>query len=80
MRYTRRNYEGTLEAMEKCVELGSTAVECYLHARLGPITCLDQCPKAWDVLQEARLYTREPHIISIIDDGLASVRANLPRL
>lgn len=77
MRYTRRNYEGTLEAMEKCVELGSTAVECY-YMRGWSYYVLDQCPKAWDVLQEARLYTREPHIIGIIDDGLASVRANCP--
>ena len=77
MRYTRRNYEGTLEAMEKCVELGSTAVECY-YMRGWSYYVLDQCPVAWDVLQEALQYTSEPHIISIINDGLASVRANCP--
>jgi len=77
MRYTRRNYEGTLEAMERCVELGSTAVECY-YMRGWSYYVLDQCPRAWDVLQEALQYTREPHIISIIEDGLASVRANCP--
>lgn len=77
MRYTRRNYEGTLEAMETCVALGSTAVECY-YMRGWSYYVLDQCPRAWDVLQEALQYTREPHIISIINDGLASVRANCP--
>lgn len=77
MRYTRRNYEGTLEAMEKCVDLGSTAVECY-YMRGWSYYVLDQCPRAWDVLQEALRYTREPHIIGIINDGLASVRANCP--
>lgn len=77
MRYTRRNYEGTLEAMEKCVALGSTAVECF-YMRGWSYYVLDQCPRAWDVLQEALQYTREPHIISIINDGLASVRANCP--
>ena len=77
MRYTRRNYEGTLEAMEKCVELGSTAVECY-YMRGWSYYVLDQCPVAWDVLQEALQYTSEPHIINIINDGLASVRANCP--
>ena len=34
MRYTRRNYEGTLEAMEKCVALGSNGRRMLLHARL----------------------------------------------
>jgi len=77
MRYTRRNYEGTLEAMENCVALGSTAVECY-YMRGWSYYVLDQCPKAWDVLQEALRYTREPHIIGIINEGLASVRANCP--
>ncbi len=77
MRYTRRNYEGTLEAMEKCVALGSTAVECY-YMRGWSYYVLDQCPTAWDVLQEALRYTREPHIIGIINEGLASVRANCP--
>lgn len=77
MRYTRRNYEGTLEAMEKCVALGSTAVECY-YMRGWSYYVLDQCPKAWEVLQEALRYTREPHIIGIINEGLASVRANCP--
>ncbi len=77
MRYTRRNYEGTLEAMEKCVDLGSTAVECY-YMRGWSYYVLDQCPRAWDVLQEALRYTREPHIIGIINEGLASVRANCP--
>ena len=77
MRYTRRNYEGTLEAMEKCVALGSTAVECH-YMRGWSYYVLDQCPRAWDVLQEALSYTREPHIIGIINEGLASVRANCP--
>ena len=77
MRYTRRNYEGTLEAMEKCVALGSTAVECY-YMRGWSYYVLDQCPRAWDALQEALRYTREPHIIGIINEGLASARANCP--
>ena len=77
MRYTRRNYEGTLVALEKCVDLGSTAVECY-YMRGWSYYVLDQCPRAWEVLQEALHYTREPHIISIINEGLASIRANCP--
>ncbi len=77
MRYVRRNYEGTLEAMERCVELGSRAVQCY-YMRGWSYYVLDQCDRAWQVLEEALGYTREAHILGIINEGLASIRANCP--
>ena len=77
MRYTRRNYEGTLEAMDRCIALGSTAVECF-YMRGWSRYVLDRCQDAWDDFQMALTYTREARIISIIDDGLGAIRANCP--
>lgn len=52
MMYTRRNYEGAIEALNDCVEYGGQAIECWYlrglaHYRLG------QCADAWSVLTES---------------------------
>lgn len=77
LQYNRRNYESALDSLERCVELGSTAVECYYIRGLA-YYFLDQCDTAWGVLQEALQYTRQPSIIAIINEGLGGIRANCP--
>ena len=52
MMYTRRNYEGSIEALQECVDQGGQSIECWYlrglaHYRLG------QCDEAWEVLTES---------------------------
>ncbi|MCY3936294.1 MAG: tetratricopeptide repeat protein [Chloroflexi bacterium] len=52
MMYTRRNYEGSIDALQLCVEQGGQAIECWYlrglaHYRLG------QCEAAWEILSES---------------------------
>ncbi len=75
MQYTRRNYEGAVASLEECADKGSTAVECYYLRGLAYYYLAD-CSKAWDILIESFNYTDEPHIINLINRGLASVRAD----
>ncbi len=77
LQYNRRNYESALDSLERCVALGSTAVECYYIRGLA-YYFMDQCDTAWEVLQQALQYSREPSIIAIINEGLSGVRANCP--
>ena len=77
LQYNRRNYESALDSLERCVALGSTAVECYYIRGLA-YYFLDQCDTAWQVLQEALQYTAQPSIIAIINEGLGGIRANCP--
>ena len=77
LQYNRRNYESALDSLERCVELGSVAVECYYIRGLA-YYFLDQCDSAWQALNDALLYTRQPPIIDIINEGLGGIRANCP--
>ncbi|MDE2651078.1 MAG: tetratricopeptide repeat protein [Chloroflexota bacterium] len=77
LQYNRRNYESALDSLERCVALGSVAVECYYIRGLA-YYFLDQCDTAWRVLQEALQLTSQPSIIAIINEGLSGIRANCP--
>ena len=77
LQYSRRNYEGALDSLERCVAQGSTAVECFYIRGLA-YYFLGECSIAWEVLLEAFLYTSEPAIIDIINEGLAGIRADCP--
>ena len=72
-RYTRRNYEGSIEAFNNCVAYGSEQIECWYLRGLAHYY-LGQCDQAWDVLTEAlpraeQLIDKEP-IIANIREGL----------
>ena len=77
LQYSRRNYESALESFERCVALGSTAVECYYIRGLA-YYFLGDCRKGWDVLLESFSFTPEQSIIDIINRGLSDIRANCP--
>ena len=77
LQYSRRNYEGALDSLERCVAQGSTAVECFYIRGLA-YYFLGECSIAWEVLLEAFLHTSEPAIIDIINQGLAGIRADCP--
>lgn len=79
MMYTRRNYEGAIEALRDCVEYGGQAIECWYlrglaHYRLG------QCADAWTVLNEshsrAAALVDGALIVQNILFGLDGVRLN----
>ncbi len=66
MQYARRNYEGSIESFEKCVENGSTRIECwyirgFAHYRLS------ECDEAWGVLEEARPMAVNQNLPSIVE-------------
>ena len=51
-RYTRRNYEGSIEAFDKCIEYGSSSIECWYLRGLAHYY-LGNCDRAWNILNEA---------------------------
>ena len=72
-RYTRRNYEGAIEAFNECVGSGSRRIECWYLRGLAHYY-LGQCEQAWDILNEALpmaevLAESEP-IVNAIREGL----------
>lgn len=52
VQYSRRNYEGAIDSFERCVELGSSEIECYYLRGLAHYY-LGQCDQAWDLLNES---------------------------
>ncbi len=75
VQYTRRNYEGSIDSFHRCVELGSTAVECYYLRGLAHYI-LGECDDAWVVLQESLQYAVQEPIIQNITIGLENVTIN----
>jgi tetratricopeptide (TPR) repeat protein len=75
LRYSRRNYEGSIESFNTCIALGSSAVECYYIRGLAHYY-LNQCDDAWRVLNESLTYTTEPQILESINTGLTLVTRN----
>jgi len=53
MQYNRRNYEGSIDSFNTCVDLGSEEIECWYLRGLAHYL-LGQCDLAWNVLTEAR--------------------------
>ncbi len=77
LQYNRRNYESAVASLEKCVEYGSTAVECYYIRGLA-YYFLGDCERAWETLLESFQYTAAPSIIDIVNRGLRDIRADCP--
>jgi tetratricopeptide (TPR) repeat protein len=75
LRYSRRNYEGSIESFNTCISLGSSAVECYYIRGLAHYY-LNQCDDAWRVLNESLAYTTEPQILESINTGLTLITRN----
>jgi len=77
LRYSRRNYEGSIESFNTCISLGSEAIECYYIRGLAHYF-LGQCDEAWAVLNEA-LTRVNPDLTSIVNSiniGLTNVTIN----
>ncbi len=77
LQYNRRNYESAVDSLEKCVEYGSTAVECYYIRGLA-YYFLGDCERAWETLLESFRYSTAPSIVDIINIGLGDIRNNCP--
>lgn len=80
-KYTRRNYEGSIEAFENCADFGSTAIECWYLRGLAHYY-LGQCDEAWTILNEAlpmTLRLAEPGpIVANIREGLRLTTIDCP--
>ncbi len=81
VQYRRRNYEGAIENFNRCVNLGSSEIQCYYLRGLAHYY-LGQCDDAWTTLQEAlariqELPVKEP-ILSETQEGLRLVTVSCP--
>jgi len=81
MQYLRRNYEGSIETFEYCVELGSEEVDCWLYRGLAHYF-LANCDEAWTVLNEAiemgTIQEVETSLLTQIQIGIDNVKVNCP--
>lgn len=77
LQYSRRNYETAVDSLERCVDLGSTAVECYYIRGLA-YYFLGDCQRSWDTLLQAFSFTRDEAVIDIINRGLRDIRFDCP--
>jgi tetratricopeptide (TPR) repeat protein len=81
VQYPRRNYEGAIESFNKCVQYGSTEIECWYLRGLSHYI-LGECDQAWDVLNEALVRAEEQGegegILNSINTGLYNVTVNCP--
>jgi tetratricopeptide (TPR) repeat protein len=80
-RYTQRNYEGSIEAFQKCVDNGSTEIQCWYLRGLAHYY-LNDCDLAWGILTESlpmaeQLPDGEP-IIAAIREGLRLTTVSCP--
>lgn len=67
--FTRRNYESAIDALQRCVDLGSQAIQCYYIRGLAHYY-LAQCDQAVPILQEALNLADDEQIRSIVLEGL----------
>lgn len=72
-RYTRRNYEGAIDAFDKCIEYGSTSIECWYLRGLAHYY-LGHCDRAWNILSAAL-----PRAQQLVEPGpiIANIREGL---
>jgi len=81
MQYLRRNYEGSIQSFERCVEYGSEAIECYYLRGLAHFW-LNECEDAWDLLGQAQDLTQTQFVtegvIQDIENGLYNVTQLCP--
>jgi tetratricopeptide (TPR) repeat protein len=80
-RYTRRNYEGAIEAFNNCVNFGSTEIECWYLRGLAHYY-LGNCDQAWTILTDslpmAELLPDKDPIIANIREGLRLTTVSCP--
>ncbi len=78
MQYLRRNYEGSIESFNTCVDFGSNKIECWTLRGIAHFW-LGECVQAWDVLTEARVRAIDQgDDLSQIEDGLYNVTQLCP--
>jgi tetratricopeptide (TPR) repeat protein len=81
-RYTRRNYEGSIEAFNKCVDAGSEEIQCWYLRGLAHYY-LGQCEQAWSILNEslpmAESLADGEQVISAIREGLRLTTVSCPQ-
>lgn len=78
LRYSRRNYEGAIEAFETCIDLqepGQQEIECYYIRGLAHYF-LNQCDEAWTILNESLELANQQPIIDSINIGLGNIQEN----
>jgi tetratricopeptide (TPR) repeat protein len=76
MQYNRRNYEGSIESFQECVDLGSDEIECWYLRGLAHFW-LGECDQAWDVLQEAQIMAAEQGIAQSVVDNIEAGLYNI---
>jgi tetratricopeptide (TPR) repeat protein len=80
-RYTRRNYEGAIEAFQNCVDNGSEEIQCWYLRGLANYY-LGNCDSAWTILQEslpmAEALADGESIIASIREGLRLTTVSCP--
>lgn len=77
LQYNRRNYEGSIDSFNNCVQFGSDEVECYYIRGLAHYF-LGQCEDAWVVLQDSLNFAVQDPIIEAINIGLYNVTQRCP--
>lgn len=75
LRYSRRNYEGSIDSFNTCIALGGEFIECYYIRGLAHYF-LGQCDQAWAVLNESLQRARVQPVIDAITIGLTNVTRN----
>ena len=80
MQYLRRNYEGSIESFERCIELGSEDIDCwYLQGQAE--FYLDNCPRAWELLTEAQNMAEVAAFVPVsVEEGIEVGLFNITEL
>ena len=65
MQYARRNYEGAIESFEKCIDNGSTRIECW-YIRGFAHYYLGDCDQSWAILEESRLLAVNQNLPTVV--------------
>ena len=79
MQYNRRNYEGSIESFQSCVDLGSDEIECWYLRGLAYFW-LGECDLAWDLLQESQVIAADQGIAQSIVDQIELGLFNITEL
>jgi tetratricopeptide (TPR) repeat protein len=73
VKYNRRNYEGSIEAFNSCVDVGGEEIQCWYLRGLAHYY-LGECDDAWSTLEESLLKVGDR---SADDPVLLSIREGL---
>ena len=81
IQYVRRNYEGSIESFQMCIELGAENIECWYLQGLAQFF-LSNCDEAWDLLQEANVMGQNggagASVLADIEIGLENITVLCP--